>query len=246
MPRHPILLLLLALVAPACRRAAPPPEVAPPPSLGLDAAGTYRAYLEARPARFKMRHQVASSFAGRDEVIEGFLVLERPDRFYVSARSPMGPALFDVKAVPPAALEVKAHLPQLSDERMARYLARDIRRIYLTDCPEGSTLEAAEGGGVVARGAVAAADDAIPGDDGPDDALAVRVDANGLVREKTYSRAGRPTVVIRYDEQRPVGGTWLAHRIGLVHQQLPYRLTIVLLAADLGFDTSRIFAGSPR
>jgi hypothetical protein len=234
-----LLLLVLATIASCVGRQSPPPPTAVP-SLGLDGPATYRAYLDRGPRRFKMRHQVESTFAGRTEVIEGFLVVERPDRFYVNARSPIGPALFEVKAMPPAPLAVTTHLAELSDERMARYLARDIRRMYLQECP-ADTPAADEPEGFAISCPLAPADDAIAGDDGPDDALVMHFGRGAEVRRKVFSRQGRATAVVSYSDLRLVGGAWLAHAIELEHQLLPYRMHIALLGADLDFDTGRVF-----
>jgi len=224
-------------------RPAPAPAVAPPPSLGLDGPATYRAYLDARAPRVKMRHQVESSFGGRDEVIEGFFVLERPDRFYVNARSPMGPALFEVKSVPPAPLAVKAYLPQLQDGRMARFLARDIRRIYVEECPADAPVTP-DGDGFVVRCALDAREAPIMEGDAPDDALELRLDRAAQLRQKAFLRAGKPIATVRYLELTPESGVWLAHRIELTPADAPYHLVIVLLAVDFGFDTSRVFGGA--
>jgi hypothetical protein len=235
--------VLLATLAACGARPAAAPAVAPPPALGLDGPATYRAYLDARPSRMKMRHQVESSFGGRDEVIEGFFVLERPDRFYVNARSPMGPALFEVKSAPPAPLEVKAYLPQLRDGRMARFLARDIRRIYVEECPPDASVTA-EGDGFAVRCAVDAREAPIMEGDAPDDALELHLDRAAQLREKSFWRGGKPTATVRYLDLRPESEVWLAHRIELTPADAPYHLAIVLLAVDFGFDVSRVFGGA--
>jgi hypothetical protein len=239
--------LLVVVAVCGCSHVADRPAGPAPvaPSLALDGPATYRAFLAAEPRRYKLRHQVESSFGGRDEVLEGFLVVEQPGRFFVAARAAMGPALFEVKSIPGAPLEVHPHLPQLEDGRMARYLARDITRAYLRECPPDATVSE-DAAGFLVRCALAADEEAIPGDDGPDDALALRLDRAGHLREKAFSRAGAPTATVRYSDDRPVDGVWLAHRLELTPAGLPYHLTIVLLAADLGYDTSRIFPVSPR
>ena len=229
------------MLAPACVRH-PEPRVAPPP-LGLDGAATYQAYREHAPKHFKMRHTVESTFGPRSEVIEGFLVVDLPDRFYVSARSPMGPALFEVKSVPPAPLEVSTHLAELSDASMAHYLARDIRRIYLQECPADVPVEA-RGDAFVVRCPLPVSDDGIA-DDQPDDAVELVLGPGADLRQKVFSRAGQPTAIVTYDVERVIAGVWLPHVIDLRHTSIPYRLRITLVAVDFGFDTSRIF-GSAR
>jgi hypothetical protein len=241
--RTPTCAALLASIT-ACGARPTPVPAAAPPSLGVDGPATYRAYLDARAPRVKMRHQVASSFGGRDEVIEGFFVLERPDRFYVNARSAMGPALFEVKSVPPAPLAVKAYLPQLQDGRMARFLARDIGRIYVDECPPDAPV-APDGDDFVVRCAVDAREAPIMEGDAPDDTLELRLDRAAVLRQKTFLRGGKPTAVVRYLELAPESGVWLAHRIELSPADAPYHLAVVLLAVDFGFDTSRVFGGAP-
>lgn len=191
-----------------------------------------------------MQHEVESVFGGRREVITGFLVVERPDRFFVYARSPMGPALFQVRSVPPLPLAVTAHLAQLRDDRFARYLARDIRRIYLVVCPAAAAAVNEEDV-VVVRCALGPAAAPLAVDEDPDDALELRMGPGGELREKRFFRSGAPTALVRYDDPRRVGDTWLAHRIELTHASLSYRLRIVLAAADLAFDTDRVFGSPP-
>jgi hypothetical protein len=240
----PVLLAAAAaLTFGACTRAAvPPASAAPAPALGLSGPETYRAYLAAEPRRYKLRHQVESSFGGRDEVLEGFLVVELPGRFFVAARAPLGPALFEVKAVPGRPLEVHPHLPQLEDGRMARYLARDIVRAYLRECPADAPVSE-EADGFAVSCALTPDEEPIPGDDGPDDALTLRLDRAGRLRQKSFARAGAATATVTYRDDRRVEGVWLAHRLELTPAALPYRLTIVLVSADLAFDTSRVFPG---
>jgi hypothetical protein len=228
---------LLTPIVSACGRN-PKPHAAPA-SLGLDGPGTYAAYLASTPQHFKMRHTVESTFGTHREVIEGFLVAERPDRLYVVARSPMGMALFDVKSVPPAPPEVTAHIAALSDPRMARFLARDIGRIYLRECPSDAAVEPVSDGYVV-RCMLASSDDGIV-DDEPDDAVEVYLGPGAELKKKVFAHAGQVTATITYDDQRQVEGVWLPHFIELTHASQAYRLRIVLLATDFGFDTSRIF-----
>ena len=186
-----------------------------------------------------MRHTVESTFGSHREVIEGFLVVEKPDRLYVVARSPMGMALFDVKSVPPAPPDVTTHIAALSDPRMARFLARDIGRMYLRECPSDAPVESARDGYVV-RCSLAPNDDGIV-DDEPDDAVELHLGPGAELKRKIFAHAGRVTATVTYDDQRQVAGVWLPHFIELTHASQPYSLRIVLLTADLNFDSSRIF-----
>jgi hypothetical protein len=217
---------------------APRPR-AEPPALGLDGAAVYAAYLAGQPPHAKLRHQVESDYGQEHVVIEGFLVLERPERFFVHARSPLGPALFEVKSIA-GQLSVQVYIDQLKDQALARYLARDIERIYLTDCPTTTAVEP-EGRGFRLRCTLP-----VSGAAGAeaDDGLVMRLGPGAEVREKTFYRGEQAAAVVSYEDYREVGGRYLAHRIVLAQPLLSYRLSIVLEAADLDFDPSRLF-GAP-
>ncbi|MBI5509753.1 MAG: DUF3261 domain-containing protein [Deltaproteobacteria bacterium] len=245
MPRLRAVLWVLGALA-GCATASPRPVG--PSSLGLSNRDTYRHYLASLPAALKMRHQVETRFGDRAEVVEGFCVLFRPERFWVRASAPFGGTLFEIKATSAHQVQLLSGVAVTADDRGPRYLARDIRRIYLQDCAAGATLTAlrtglrascplaADGGGI----------DTARGRDPADDALAVTVTKGGVVREKAFYRGGELSALVRYDDYRLEGGLWLAHQIVLESHTAPYRLTIVLLDADPSFDPAPLFATAPE
>jgi hypothetical protein len=205
-----------------------------PPALDAEPGVVYSSYLAGLPRTFKMRHQVATRFGPREEVLEGFLVGERPARFWVRAMGPLGGTLFDVKSID-GELRVDVKLEQLDDPNAPRYLAADIRRIYFQDCPAGGPVER-RGDTVVATCSLAGT--------GPDDHLESILTLGGVVLEKRFHKNGESTVAVTYEDYREVGGAWLPHRIHLAAAKLPYELTIALLKVEIGVDTSAAFGGS--
>ncbi len=232
-------LLAVAVLVSAC--AARPPLAKPaPPSLHLSPRETYTAYLAARPHQLKMTHQVESRFADRTLVINGYLALRLPQSFVVQAQSAgLGPALFTVKQLPRAPLDVQVYVDALADRRFVEYLAEDIRRIYLLDCPAEAAADAeAQGRTVVVSCKLT------PRSNESDDSLVMVLGEGGELRQKLFRRGGRLTTVVHYNNHVRHDGHWLAERIVLEHRQLPYTLTIALLSAAFDFDSNALF-GAP-
>lgn len=238
----------LAFLLCATAGCAPSPSPQPgPPTLGIDAQAIFAHHRAARLDQFKMRHQVETSFGPRSEVVEGFLIVDRPDRFWVRAMSPFGATLFDVKDLGGGDMQVDIRLDEVKDQRAPQFLARDIRRIYLSTCNADAAVKAV-GDAAVARCALAGTEPAIEtdaGPDRPDDALALHIDAAGLLRKKIFSRAGADTARIELRDYRQHGARWFAHRIELDHAQVSYGLTIELLDVDPAFDAAALFARQP-
>ncbi len=234
--------LSLALVAASACFAAPRPRSGPP-ALGLDGRATFQHYLDTIPAHLKMRHQVDTRFVDQSEVVEGFCVVARPEQFWIRATTPMGGTLFDVRSAQGGGVQVETSLEQLKDARGPLYLARDIRRIYLKECPaDAALLPMREGFRVSCP--LAATEIPIQADDGPDkpdDAMALLISEGGVVWEKTFYRGGVATAQISYDDYQQAHGLWLPQRITLTSLGAPYTLTIALISADPTFDTTRIF-----
>lgn len=216
-----------------------------PPVLGRDGSTTYQAYLAAAPRRFKMRHQVAATFGNRTEVISGALVMDRPDRFRVRAMAMLGMPLFDVQSEAGKPIAVQAFLNTLTDGRLPHYLARDIHRIYIALCPP-DTETTRTGDDIVVRCSIPPFGERIAGDEGPDDAVELRVSRHGLLQQKCFYRRAAATACITYDDHREVSGRWLAHRIRLVHKTLPYEVSVALVSADFDYDTTRAFTKNPE
>ena len=232
----------LLLLASAC--AASASARGGPTSLGLSGRATLAAYLAAIPPTIKMRHQVETRFGTRSEVVEGFCVLARPDQFWVRAMSPLGGTLFDVKGTRDGHVELDTPLDSIADARGPFYLARDIRRIYLENCPADADIKPVRDGFRVSCSLKGETEpgSADPGLEPPDDAMAEILSPSGIVWEKELYRGGEPTAVVHYDDYREVQGLWLAHRITLTGHTALYSLTILLLDADVTFDAARLFA----
>ena len=81
----------------SCQSTPTLPPYAGPPSLELSPNQTVAHTLSKLPTSFKMRHQVEATLGDQQEVIEGLLVLEAPDKFLVRALSPLGATLFDIR-----------------------------------------------------------------------------------------------------------------------------------------------------
>ena len=242
-----IALALITAGVGACGGGGPPPHPGPP-ALGLDPAGLFAHWRAQRLDQLKMRHQVETRFLGRSEVVNGTVLLARPDRFWVRAQSPFGATLFDVKVDPPAPMQVDVRIDEIRDRRAPQFMARDIRRIYLATCPASAAVEAAPGGGAVVRCDLPQTEAPIQtdrGPDGPDQRLEMQISADGLLRHERFERDGQTTVLLDYSDYRPVDGHWLAHRIELKHQQIDYAISVQLLEADVHFDAASRFAPRP-
>jgi hypothetical protein len=225
----------VSLLLAACTPAPRPPAAGPAPIPG-DASAVYAHYIETLPRSFKMRHQVASRFGDREDVISGYLIGERPDRFWVRAAGPMGVTLFDVKSTGGSDLRVDAKLDQITDPNAPRYLANDIRRIYFAECPAGTAARRED------DLVVAACDLPAPAD--PDDHLVTSLSPGGIVLKKCFYKDRAPTVCVDYEDYAETAGTWLARRVHLQAMAFPYELTIALERAELGIDTKGAF-GQP-
>lgn len=243
--------VVVAVSVAACS-ATPQPKVGPP-ALGLSGEDTYATYIARLPLQFKMRQHVESRFGERNEVIDGFFVVKRPERFWLQARGMLGIRLFEVRELPDKPRHVEIYLDQLrqagatAESSMPAYLARDIRRIYLTDCPVGTPVT--DSGQVFVVDCVPPHPEPAPGPtaptasgDEPDDRLVMVLNKGAALSSKHFYRDGALRVTISYEDLRPVGATWLAHTIRLVHAALPYALRIVLIDVDLGFDAGAVFA----
>lgn len=237
------LLVALALVMNAC---APRPPSAGPDPMTLSPEAAFAHYHALQPVRFRMKHEVRSKFGDREDVLTGFLVVEKPSKFFVRAMAGLGLTLFDVRAVG-AAVDVDVRVPALSDPRAPLFLARDIRRIYLHDCPPGTAAGLSRGRTVVTCGLPLSEEPILAdgGVDRPDDRLLLTLNAAALVESKCFSRGDEPTACVVFHDYRRYGDRWLAQRIELAHQQLPYHLEIRLVGVDFDFDTSRVFAAKP-
>lgn len=210
-----------------------------PPPLATDARGIWETYQQRAPRNIKMRHQVEAAFFGRSQVLEGIFVLQKPDRFWVRAMSPLGNTLFDVRREPPAPLKVENYVEEVSDRRAPFFLAHDIARIYLVECPPTATPKL--------HADVVEISCALPasGTDDEDSHLLMVLSNGGVIVAKHFYKTGTETVRIFYRDYQNISGTWLARRIQLRHQQLDYHLEIALTDADPAFDTSKVFAARP-
>ncbi len=228
----PGVLSLLALAgAVGCGRVGHTPPPGPPP-LGLDAGGVLRTYVETRPTRFKLRQQVGVTIHDRHEAMLGVLVVEHPSRFWVRAMTPVGVSLFDVRAERGRAPTVTTHAASPSDPRTAQYLARDIQRIYMDDCPADAAVHR-HGNAYQARCDM-------PHDGRGDDELRMDLTPGGVVWHKRFLRDGVVTAYVDYADYRIRDDIWWAHRIVLSRPQPPYRLTVVLIDADAELDVGAI------
>lgn len=235
--------LILLLGAVACAPTARAPVAATSPVPQLDARTAFRAYLEQRPAHVKMRHRVESTVGERRDVVQGVMLLALPDRFWLRVLGPLGTTLFDVRQDVTGHVVVVKALAQLDDALGPAYLARDIARMYLDDCPPDAALFD-DPRGLEARCALGPATDADPATPEADDALREVVAPNGLLLEKRFFSRGHETARVRYENPQSFDGTWLARTIELTPTALPYRLRITLLDADPRFDVAAAFAGA--
>jgi hypothetical protein len=226
------------LAAPGCSRALPRAQPVVNEGPTFDPVAVYLQYLDQRPQRFKMRHQVASRFGSRTEMFEGVLIVERPDRFFVQASRSFGPALFELTSVPPAPLVVRSPVDELGDRRFSHFLARDIRRIYLEDCPKEARV-VATGTGLTARCALDPERAADLGGES-DDALEMRLDARRHLAEKRFFAGSKPSTTIRYTDYRAGAEQSWAHHIVLTSVSGAYDLTIVLLGVEEGWETGTL------
>jgi hypothetical protein len=218
-----------------------------PPSLALSGRATLERYLEALPRQLKMHHQVETRLGTHREVVEGFCVLERPERFWVRATTPLGGTLFDLKTTADGHVTLDTPMESIADARGPFYLARDIRRVYLRDCPREAEIRAVRDGFRISCHLDTAAEAGREqgGSVLADDAMAETVGPGGVVWEKEFYRDGNATAVVHYDDYRMVGDLWLAHRVTVLGRDAPYSLLVVLLSADPAFDAARVFVDPP-
>lgn len=238
--------LCLLTFALAC--ASPPPPAAPPPQAGpvptaQDPQAVFEAFLRHQVQALKYRHQVETRFLGRTEVIDGFLLLARPDRFWVRALSPLGATLFDVRQHATGELTYDMHIPEV-DDRAPGYLARDIRRLYLDQCPSGTPARAV-GEHIEVSCELSPQSPTPQGSDPPDDHLVMELSPGGLLTGKRFSRSGEPTAVVTYGDYGQQEGRWWAHSITLEHRQVDYALRIRMLQVDPNFHVERALGPSP-
>ncbi len=233
--------VFLAMVVSACATApGPTPAAFPRPRGGPAPAGAspqavWQAFLDAQPRQLKMRHQVETRFAGRHEVVDGVLLLELPDHFWVRALSPLGATLFDVGKIA-SHLQHEVYLPGL-DARGPQFLARDIRRIFLRQCPS-ETPALARGDEVIVACPIGDLDPPIDtgmGIDPPDDHLEMAFTPGGILLRKQYSAGGTPTALVAYG-YAPQGDTRWSTRTTLTHARIAYALDIQLVSVDPHFD----------
>lgn len=232
--RLAILLPGIALAL-GCQSTPTLPPYAGPPSLQLSPSQTVAQTLSRIPTSFKMRHQVEATLGERREVIEGLLVFEAPDKFLVRALSPLGATLFDIKKESGLPLQVDIRLEQLQRDGLPSYLAEDITRIFTDLCPQEIQATVDEQGLVQA---------CILSRQGPNGAplyLRTVYGLGGVILEKCYREGELQSSCIQYRDYQRDGELWVSHLILLKHRTLPYSLKLVLLEADLQFDTSRIF-----
>ena len=240
------LFILLAPVVIGC--AAVPRPYTGPPSLGLSGRETLLAYLASRPAAIKLKHQVEMRFMNETRVVEGYCVLARPGGFWARASVPLGVTLFEVKGADDGSVEVTTPIAKVEEARAPLYLARDIRRIYVTDCDSSASAVPVRAGFRVScalppRAPPATAEDGIEPDD---DAVLEILSPGGVILEKQFFRDGSITATIVYEAYRLVDATWVPARISLEGRSIDYGLTIHLVEADPNFDVTRIFTAPAR
>jgi len=94
----------------------------------------------------KLRHQVETRMPGHTEVVDGFLVLARPESFWVRAMSPLGGTLFDLRTMSGGRVVLDTPIAAIADARAPFYMARDIRRIFIRECDADAEVRPVKGG----------------------------------------------------------------------------------------------------
>jgi hypothetical protein len=228
--------LALAVALAACRTTAGATVARDP-----QGASVFGRYLESRPRALKLTHAVEARLGGERRTVEGHLVMARDRGFYVQARIPQGPALFELQQLSGTPLSSRTFVDDLEDPRLPALLARDIERVYLLDCPPGSPA-GRQADVIVVTCPLASGSPPIAGDPGPDDHLTLVLDLAAELREKRFFRRGAPSARVAYGDYAVHDGVRLADRIDLVGLPLGYETTIVLVAVEPGFDAEGFLA----
>jgi hypothetical protein len=214
------------LVSMACANTPGPPLPAAVARTGAQALAIRDAH---RPEHYKMVHQVVARYEGNTYAMTGYMLGRRDGSFRVSAFADIGPPLFDVAKVD-GVFTSQVHFAPLAARLDPVHIARAIDRIFIAECGvDGSDPAAPPASSPFVFQCPLTGDDEA-------DSLRMEVDRQTLaVVQKVFSRGGRETLHVSYEEAKPFGAEWMPTRIHLKAMH-GYSLDLAVTAYEPGFS----------